>query len=57
MTFDDAREFLRIGKFTLYRLAMAGEISYMRQGKQMLFITDSMELWLQRTYAGPSQGL
>jgi len=57
MTVAEASEFLRINRFTLYRMAGRRKIPCLRIGRKLLFDRPRLERWIQARTIGERHGV
>lgn len=50
LTVDEAAEYLRIPKSTLYKLAQEGKVPCQKVGKHWRFSKDALHEWLANSY-------
>ena len=47
MTFDDAKQYLKTSRATLYRLIQSGRLPASKMGRQWRFKKDRLDKWLE----------
>jgi len=47
MTFDDAKQYLKTSRATLYRLIQSGTLPASKMGRQWRFKKDRLDKWLE----------
>lgn len=48
LTFDEARDYLRLNRGTLYKLIRSGDLPAFRVGKQWRIDTEELNNWLRK---------